>query len=136
MRNELYMRFSCVASNVAVARIAVATLAAPEFSLSEVEEIKIAVSEAVSNAVLHAYPDGPGEVEVNAVAEKGRLEIWVKDAGVGITDVTQAKEPGFTTVAEHMGLGLSFIQSFMEEVCLESLPGSGTKVFMVKTRCP
>ncbi|MGI6642733.1 MAG: anti-sigma F factor [Bacillota bacterium] len=136
MRNELQMRLSCIPSNVAVARIALATFAGSEFGLSEVEEVKIAVSEAVSNAVLHAYPDGDGKVEIRASLEDGVLSVDVVDFGVGIPDVAKAKEPGFTTIDEHMGLGFSFIESFMEEVRVESEAGRGTRVFMVKRRCP
>ncbi len=136
MRNELHMRFSCVPSNVAVARIAMATFAGSEFGLPEVEEVKIAVSEAVSNAVLHAYPDGEGEVEIRASLEDGVLFVEVVDFGVGIPDLARAQEPGFTTIDEHMGLGFSFIESFMEEVHLESAAGRGTRVLMVKRRCP
>jgi stage II sporulation protein AB (anti-sigma F factor) len=132
----MYLRLSCIPSNVGVARIAVATFAAAlDFTLPDVEEIKVAVSEAVSNAVLHAYPGGSGDVTVQAVAGDGELIVEVEDQGVGIPDLAKAREPGFTTAPDHMGLGLSFMESFMDDLSLESSPGKGTRVRMVKRRC-
>lgn len=134
--NRMYLRLSCVPSNVGVARIAVATFAAGlDFTVPDVEEIKVAVSEAVSNAVLHAYPGGPGEVTIQAAAGDGEIIVEVEDQGVGIPDLAKAREPGFTTVPDHMGLGLSFMESFMDDLSLESSPGKGTRVRMVKRRC-
>ena len=141
MKNEMRLTLRCVLSNVAVARIAVATFAASlGFSVSEIEEVKVAVSEAVSNAVLHAYPDGEGEVTVWArTGEDGplgtELVVEVEDAGVGIPDIAKAKEPGYSTIPEHMGLGLSFMESFMDSLSLESAPGKGTTIRMVKRPC-
>ncbi|HHW17954.1 MAG TPA: anti-sigma F factor [Firmicutes bacterium] len=137
MKNEMYLRLSNVPSNVSVARIAVATFASSlGFSIPDIEEIKVAVSEAISNAILHAYPGGYGEVSVRASAAcDGSLVIEVEDTGQGIADVAKAREPGFTTVPDHMGLGFSFMESFMDEVSVDSWPGRGTKVRMVKKRC-
>ncbi len=132
----MYLRLSCVPSNVGVARIAVATFAAGlDFTLPDVEEVKVAVSEAVSNAVIHAYPGGDGEVTLTAYSRDDSLVIEVEDQGVGIPDLAKAREPGFSTAPEHMGLGLSFMESFVDDLSLESTPGKGTKVTMVKKRC-
>lgn len=144
MRNQISIRLSCNADNVAVARMAVATFAAGAgFTIPDVEEIKVAVSEAVSNAVLHAYPGGQGcgpvedaVVEVLAFMDGDELHIEVTDRGRGIADLAKAKEPGFTTVDDHVGLGLLFVDSFMDEARLESEPGRGTRVRMVKRKCP
>lgn len=137
MRNEISMRFLAVPSNVSVARIAVATFAAnADFSVPDIEEVKVAVSEAVSNVVLHAYPAGPGDVLLVAKVRDSELTIHVQDQGCGISDIEKAKEPGFTTLPEHMGLGFSFIESFMDSFSIESAVGSGTTVMMVKRRCP
>ena len=139
--SDMYLRLSCVPSNVAVARIAVATFAAGQgFTMPDVEEVKVAVSEAVSNAVLHAYPapgalSGPGEVEITVCIHEDELVVLVEDCGVGIPDLARAREPGFSTVPDHMGLGLSFMESFMDDLSLESTPGKGTSVRMVKRRC-
>ncbi|MGI6631613.1 MAG: anti-sigma F factor [Bacillota bacterium] len=137
MKNEMRLTLTCVPSNVAVGRIAVSTFAtALDFSVAEIEEIKVAVSEAVSNAVLHAYPGGVGEVTVVAqVNSGGELVVEVSDSGIGIADLEKAKEPGFSTIPEHMGLGLSFMESFMDSLSVESHPGKGTNVRMVKKPC-
>ena len=135
-QNRMVLQLSCIPSNVGVARMAVATFAAGSgFTVPDVEEIKVAVSEAVSNAVLHAYPDGSGEVVVRAFAEGGSLLVEVEDQGIGIRDLAKAREPGFTTAPDHMGLGFSFMESFMDDLSLESSPGRGTTVRMVKRRC-
>lgn len=134
--NRMYLRLSCLAENVAVARIAVATFAAAQgFTVPDVEEIKVAVSEAVSNAVLHAFPQGDGEVAVTASIAGDELVVEVEDDGIGIADLAKAREPGFSTAPDHMGLGLSFMESFMDDLSLESSPGAGTRVRMVKRRC-
>lgn len=141
MKNEMRLTLSCAPSNAAVARMAVATFAISlGFTVAEIEEIKVAVSEAVSNAVLHAYPGKDGEVSVSAcesLDEDGHRELLVevKDDGVGIADVARAKEPGFSTIPEHMGLGLSFMESFMDRLSLESTPGKGTLARMAKKPC-
>lgn len=137
MKNEVYMRFSNVPSNVSVARIAIATFASSlNFSIPDVEEIKVAVSEAVSNAMLHAYPKSYGEIVVRASVNDDALAIEVEDQGKGISDIKKAREAGFTTIPDHMGLGFSFMESFMDELYVDSCPGKGTKVRMVKKRCP
>lgn len=135
-QNRMLLQMSCVPSNVGVARIAVATFAAGSgFTVPDVEEIKVAVSEAVSNAVLHAYPGGSGEVTIRAQFEEDSLVVEVEDQGVGIPDLAKAREPGFTTAPDHMGLGFSFMESFMDDLSLDSSPGRGTRVRMVKRRC-
>lgn len=134
--NRIYLRLSCVPSNIGVARISVATFAASlDFTVPDIEELKVAVSEAVSNAVLHAYPGGSGDVSVTAFPDGDGLVVEVEDQGVGIPDLTKAREPGFTTAPDHMGLGLSFMESFTDDLAVSSSPGAGTKVRMLKRRC-
>ncbi len=137
MTNRLFLKFPAKAENVQVARIAVATFAASgEFTLGDVEDIKVAVQEAVSNAVLHAYGNGTGEVEVEATLDgQGDLTVIVRDNGKGIDDLKRAREPGFSTLEEHMGLGFSFMEAFMDSLWVESSPGRGTTVRMLKKRC-
>ncbi|MGI6620101.1 MAG: anti-sigma F factor [Bacillota bacterium] len=133
MSNHVLIRFPNVSSNVSVARVAAATFASfREFSISDIEEVKVAVSEAVSNAVLHAYPDSQGMIEVLLENRNDGIQITVKDFGKGIEDIDKARQPGFTTMPEHMGLGFTFMESFMDELHIESQPGSGTTVRMVK----
>jgi len=135
VKDQLFMRFSNIPENISVARMAVATFAASRgFSITDIEEIKVAVSEAVSNAVLHAYPNSCGEISLEACIEDSVLTVEVADQGIGIPDVQKAKEPGFTTISDHMGLGFSFMESFTDELSVESSPGKGTKVRMVKRR--
>jgi stage II sporulation protein AB (anti-sigma F factor) len=129
----MFIRFPNVSSNVSVARVAAATFASfREFSISDIEEIKVAVSEAVSNAVLHAYQDSQGIIEVTMENLGEGIQITVRDYGKGIEDVAKARQPGFTTMPEHMGLGFTFMESFMDELHVESQAGSGTTVRMVK----
>lgn len=133
--NRIFLRLSCVPSNVGVARIAVATFAASlDFTVPDLEELKVAVSEAVSNAVLHAYPNGQGDVTVTSYLDGDGLVVEVEDQGAGIPDLDKAREPGFTTAPDHMGLGLSFMESFTDDLRVTSRPGS-TKVWMLKRRC-
>ena len=136
MTNEVFIKFPNVSSNVSIARMAAAIFASHHgFSISGVEEIKVAVSEAVSNAVLHAYPGSLGSVEVVMRCIDKGMEIIVEDFGKGIEDLEQAKQAGFTSMPEHMGLGFTFMESFMDELFVESSPGKGTKLRMAKNSC-
>lgn len=136
MSNEVFIRFPNISSNVSIARIAAATFASfYGFSISDIEEIKVAVSEAVSNAVLHAYPNSSGFIEVSIRNNEQGIEITVEDHGKGIDDLDQAKQPGFTTMPDHMGLGFTFMESFMDNLSVESAPGHGTRVRMAENPC-
>ncbi len=134
-QNYLKLEFLSRPENVGIARLAIASFAAQlEFTLGELEEIKVAVSEAVSNAVIHGYGVDLGLVTVEASREGEEMRITVLDTGRGIEDIALARQPSFTTDPERMGLGFVFIESFMDQVEVESKPGAGTKVTMVK-RC-
>ncbi len=129
--NYFVLRLPCRSENVGLTRIAVASLATQlPFGMGEVEEIKVAVSEAVSNAVLHAYDDD-GEVEIRAEVHPGQLIVIVTDWGRGIGDVDQACQAGFSTLPDRMGLGFAFMQSFMDSLDIES-GTSGTVITMKK----
>lgn len=133
IKNQLVLEFPSMAENVGVARVAVAAFAAQlDFSLDEIEDIKIAVSEAVTNAVVHGYRDRPGLVRVAAMLTSDELVVEVADRGKGIADVKKAQEPTFSTDPERLGLGLSFINSLMDKIELRSTPGQGTLVRMSK----
>lgn len=135
MNNYLKLEFPSMPSNVGLARLVVATFASQlEFTLAEIEEIRVAVSEAVSNCVIHAYPKNPGIIELNLTIADGRLIIQIKDFGKGIENIEQAKQATYSTEPEHMGLGLVFMESFMDEMILTSRPLEGTTVIMKK--CP
>lgn len=135
--NSFDMRLAAKSHNEAFARNVVASFAV-EISptLEEINDIKTAVSEAVTNCVVHAYKDGSGIVEIECkIDEKERsIEIVVRDFGKGIADVKQAVEPFFTTSPEdeRSGMGFTIIETFMDEMNVESTPGKGTVVRMKK----
>lgn len=105
-------------------------------TLEEVDDVKTAVSEAVTNAIIHGYQGEKGVVfmEITADMEDRELTVQVKDTGVGISDVKQAMEPMFTTdpEGERSGMGFSFMEAFMDQVDVKSQPGEGTLVTMKK----
>lgn len=131
--NYLKLKFPSLSQNVGMARLVVASFAAQlEFTLAEIEEIRVAVSEAVSNCVVHAYPDKPGLVKLELAISRDTLTIKVKDFGKGIVDIEQAKQATYSTEPERMGLGLVFMESFMDEMDITSQPEVGTTVVMKK----
>jgi len=133
VKNEVELRLPSLPENVALARLLVAGLAGQlPFTLQEMEEIKVAVSEAVTNCVVHAYPDRPGPVQVTGRVRDGVLEVEVEDWGRGMEDVEKAREPSYSTLPDHLGLGFAFMENFMDGVEVWSEPGRGTRVRMWK----
>lgn len=133
INNYLKFAIPSLPQNIGLARVIVAAFATQlEFTLAEVEEIRVAVSEAVSNCVIHAYPERIGEIELELAIEADDLMIKVKDSGIGITDIEQAKQATFSTDPERMGLGLVFIESFMDQMQIVSGPNEGTIIVMKK----
>ena len=135
--NEMTLTFPSRSANEAFARAAVACFAAQlDPNLEELNDIKTAVSEAVTNAVIHGYRGQEGKIYLSATAwEKEQLlSVTVRDEGVGIRDVEQAMEPMFTTCPEdgRSGMGFSFMEAFMDRVEVVSAPGKGTSVTMKK----
>ena len=132
--NYITLEFLSRSSNEAFARTAVACFAAQmDPTLGELEDIKTAVSEAVTNCIVHAYPDTVGPITMTAVLyEGGNVRITISDKGVGIPDVAKAMEPMYTTgnPDERAGLGFAVMQSFMDRVHVSSAPGRGTRVTM------
>lgn len=120
--------------NVAFVRQSVAMFASQlEFTIDEIDEIKVAVSEVVSNAIIHGYHGEAGIVRVEARLVDGELVVVVADQGVGIEDVEWAAQPTHTTQpSERMGLGLVFAREYMDEMQIESRVGEGTTVRMTK----
>lgn len=131
------MEFSACDSNVAAARLAAAVFCTElGFTFTEVEEIKVAVSEGVSNAIIHGYGgDESGRVELTMTVIESMMELTVKDFGVGIADVAKAMEPAYSSLEDRMGLGFVFMDSFMDSLDVISAPKEGTLVRMRK-RCP
>jgi len=137
--NEVFLRFPSRSANEGLARSAVACFAAQlDPTLDEVEDIKTAVSEAVTNCIVHAYPDKLGTVWLHARIFHGELlEIVIKDKGCGIEDVEKARSPLFTTGgADRSGMGFTIMESFMDTLKVKSEKGRGTTVTMRKKIAP
>ena len=133
--NYIKLEFPSKSVNEGYARSAVAAFAAQlDPTMEELGDIRTAVSEAVTNAIVHAYPDTLGKVSVKLRIREGHvLEIVVKDWGVGIADVEQARTPLFTTGnEERSGMGFTIMESFMDTVRVRSTPGKGTTVTMAR----
>ena len=131
--NYMTLEFPSKSSNEAFARSAVACFAAQlDPTMEELGDIRTAVSEAVTNCIVHAYPDELGTVTVRCRILKGQtLDIVVKDKGVGIPDIEQARKPMFTTGGtERSGMGFTIMESFMTSFEVNSTPGKGTSVHM------
>ena len=133
VENQVILEFPSRSANEGFARTAAACFAAQlDPTLEEVNDVKTAVSEAVTNAIVHAYPDKLGKVVVKLrIKEDHALEIVVKDWGVGIEDVAQARTPLFTTGSEERsGMGFTIMESFMDTLKVRSTSGKGTTVTM------
>ena len=131
--NKMIFRFLSRSENVALARLlAAAAVAEKDTTVAELDEIKVAVSEAVSNAIIHGYGNDPQQyVEMSIGVSRQELLISIHDDGVGIADIEQAMRPSYST-DRRMGLGFAFMQSFMDDVDVSSLPQAGTTVTMRK----
>lgn len=152
MRNEMEIVFDAISANESFARMTVAAFAANlNPTLEEIADIKTAVSEAVTNAIIHGYENlygygkhgekkpsylvlHPGKVRVHCMVEQGVLHIEVIDEGKGIPNIEQAMEPLYTTKPEleRSGMGFAFMEAFMDDLEVESTPGKGTTVRMKK----
>ena len=133
--DQITVTFSSRSANEGFARAAAACYAAQlDPTLDELADIKTAVSEAVTNSIVHAYPDQLGTVSLRMrLLEGNELEITVKDRGVGIPDINRAREPLFTTGnEERSGMGFTIMESFMDCLRVRSAPGKGTTVTMRK----
>ena len=135
MKFENYMTLECPSKscNEAFARSAVACFAAQlDPTMEELGDIRTAVSEAVTNCIVHAYPDELGVITVRCRILKGQtLDIVVKDKGIGISDIEQARRPMFTTGGtDRSGMGFTIMESFMTNLDITSEPGKGTTVHM------
>lgn len=131
--NYMILEFPSRSANEAFARSAVACFAAQlDPTMEELGDIRTAVSEAVTNAIVHAYPDGLGTVTLRCRILKGNtLDIVVKDKGIGIADVEQARKPMFTTGGmDRSGMGFTIMESFMTNLDITSEPGKGTTIHM------
>ena len=133
--NKMKLEFDSRSCNEGFARVAVAAfLSQMNPTLEEVADVKTALSEAVTNCIVHAYEGKTEKITVECLILGDELSITVEDAGCGIENVEKAMEPLFTTKpdSERCGMGFAFMEAFMDEVRVESEPGRGTKVFLKK----
>lgn len=134
--NEMELSFPSCSANEGFARAAVAAFVAQlDPTVDELCDIKTAVSEAVTNCIVHAYRNTIGVVYISCrIYENGRVVVKVRDKGCGIADIEQAMQPMFTTAeGERAGLGFAVMESFMDRLHVSSRPGRGTSVILQKT---
>ncbi len=137
MKNEMHIRFKSWSQNEAFARVAVGAFASQMSpTLNDLADIKTAVSEAVTNAIIHGYEnDYESMVDIDAYIDGNKLEIYVRDSGKGISDITQARQPFYTSKPEmdRSGMGFAVMEAFMDSVEVESESDCGTNIRMIKT---
>ena len=134
-QNYCKLEFPSKSSNEGFARMAAAAFAAQlDPTLEELGDIKTAVSEAVTNCIVHAYPESVGKIRMRLrILDSGELEIVVQDWGRGIEDVEKAREPLYTTGGEERsGMGFTIMESFTDKLKVRSRPGRGTTVVMLR----
>lgn len=135
MKNRMFIKFDSVSENEGFARNVIASFLLPlNPGIGELTDIKTAVSEAVTNAIVHGYPDTVGEVTMLAETDGENVHIVISDSGVGIDDLEAALEPFYTTKPddERSGMGFTIIKTFMDEVKVISKQNVGTIVDMTK----
>lgn len=133
--NSMHLTFDAKSVNEAFARMTVmAFMADMNPTLDEMEDVKTAVSEAVTNAIIHGYNDESKQVEMCCIREGQKLTVLVKDKGVGIPNVEEARQPFYTTKPEQerSGMGFAFMEAFMDGIEIDSKVGVGTSVTMTK----
>ena len=135
IKNEMKLEFMSKSANESFARISIAAFVSQlDPTIEEIADIKTAISEAVTNSIIHAYPDKEGLVKINSRLYEDEIEIEVSDTGVGIENVEEARKPLYTSKGnlERSGMGFTIIENFMDELKVESICGLGTKVTMIK----
>ncbi|MCG7316860.1 anti-sigma F factor [Brevibacillus laterosporus] len=136
MRNHMQLQFSALSQNEAFARVSVASFISQlDVTMEELEEIKTVVSEAVTNAVIHAYDENPlGVVLIEATLEDGVVELVIEDYGKGIVDVEEAMQPLFTSKPEleRSGMGFTIMENFMDSLEVVTAINQGTRIRLVK----
>ncbi len=136
MDNSMTLRLPALSKNEALARSAVAAFAVElDPTIDELGDIKTAVSEAVTNSIVHGYPDGSGDIEIRAELNGRTIHIEVLDDGIGIADIPAALCPFYTTKAgeERSGMGFTVMETFMDDLKVENRESGGLKVTMEKT---
>lgn len=135
-KNFMELRLPSLSENESFARSVVGAFATQlNPTLEEIADIKTAVSEAVTNCIVHAYPGRTGDINIKAELSDNSITVSVQDFGVGISDIEQARQPFFSTTGDESrsGMGFTVMETFMDEVRVESDIGRGTTVSMTKT---
>ncbi|MFA5524619.1 MAG: anti-sigma F factor [Tissierellales bacterium] len=135
IQNSMKLEFPSKSQNESFARVVVASFAAQlDPTIEELSDVKTAVSEAVTNAIIHGYEDRIGTVFIECKIENNKIEIIVEDKGIGIEDINKAIEPFYTSKPEleRSGMGFTVMETFMDELQLISEAGKGTRIKMVK----
>ena len=135
IKNEMKLEFLSKSSNEAFARIAVASFASQlDPTIEEISDIKTAVSEAVTNSIVHGYENANGIVKINCKIFANSIEIEISDTGKGIENIELARKPLYTSKPnlERSGMGFTIMESFMDEINVDSVLGLGTKITMKK----
>lgn len=135
IKNEMKLEFPSKSQNEAFARVTVAAFASQlDPNLEELSDIKTAVSEAVTNSIIHGYPNKIGIIRISAVLFNGGIEVVIEDNGIGIENIKEAMEPLYTSKPEleRSGMGFTIMESFMDILEVESSKGDGTKIRMMK----
>ncbi|MBE6703517.1 MAG: anti-sigma F factor [Ruminococcaceae bacterium] len=134
-KNRMHLCLPALSVNEGVARSAVAVFCAQmDIGVTQLADIKCAVSEAVTNCIVHAYKHSAGMIYITVTLYEGGIRVIVKDKGCGIADVKKAREPLYTTDAENerSGMGFTVMENFMDRLAVRSRPGKGTVVIMSK----
>ncbi len=132
---QMMVEFDSISKNESFARIAVAAFVARlDPTLEEIADIKTAVSEAVTNSIIHGYENKEGRIRIETMIVEDTVTIIVQDSGIGIVNIEKAMEPMYTTKPdlERSGMGFAFMEAFMDELFVESEVGVGTKIIMRK----
>jgi stage II sporulation protein AB (anti-sigma F factor) len=135
-KNFMELKFLSRSENEAFARVAVASFISQlDPTMEELTDIKTVVSEAVTNAIIHGYEEQTeGMIYIRTEVENAHVNITISDQGVGIADISEARQPLFTSKPEleRSGMGFTIMENFMDEITIHSKPGQGTTVYMVK----
>ena len=137
MKDKIYLKISAKSEYVGIVRLAISGIASRlDFSVEDIESVKVAISEACTNSVQHAYKDGDGHIEITCFLSDKKLEITVKDEGAGFDVGILGTQSQIEKSEEKLGLGLgiTFIKNLMDEATVYSVPGKSTEIHMVKSR--
>jgi len=135
MKNRMSLQFDAKSQNEAFARVTVAAFASQlDPTLEEIADIKTAVSEAVTNSIIHGYENNKGTIHITSIIDEFNFYIEIRDEGKGIEDIEMARQPLYTSKPEleRSGMGFTVMESFMDEIKVESEYGEGTKIIMKK----